>query len=1229
MRSLPLLAQGVDVIRGQVTGPENIPIESADVTATSLSGGVNRTARTDRSGRFTITFPGAEGDYFMTFTSIGYLPRKFEIKRTADQDILVADARLTRAVALLDTVHVTDSNRGRVNRNDKSPDIGGSEQSASSAAVSAAQQGDLNAMAATIPGVTSVTGADGDPAGFSVLGLPSDQNSTTLNGMAFNGANVPRDANVSPSLVTTPYDVSKGGFSGAQFNFSGGRGSNFIRRATSLNFDTPQLQWTDPTARALGQQYSNVSLGGSASGPISFDKLFYNVSYQLGRRTNDLHTLLNTSTIGLQATGLAADSVARLLTLLSQARIPALVDGRIPTSRYGTNGSVFGSIDFSPPGSSTGQTMNLTFNGFANGQNPASSLQAETPAHSGERVFGNASVQGSHTAYVKNTVLSESSIGVNVNRNYGTPFSTLPQGSVLVNSSFPDGTNGVRTIGFGGNPFLGTSNRTVGLSAGNQLSWFSKGNTHRLKFTSELRNERYEQDQTTNLFGSFYYNSLSDLQLNRPAFFSRSLSPRLQSGSQTIAALSLGDSYRRTPNLQLQYGVRVDGNRFADAPAYNPAVESVFQVRNDVIPNHVSVSPRVGISWSYGAAPQVSAFEGAARAPRAVIRGGVGVFQNMPGATLLGGAIDNTGLPSAVQQLTCIGSAAPIPDWSAYGTNPASIPAQCASGSSGSIFASSVPNVTLYSPSFRAQRSVRGNLQWNGPVIGDRFNLTVDGTYGSNLNQPSFVDLNFTPVTRFSLADEGGRPVYVNASSVVPLTGAIASRDARVTQQFARVAEQRSDLRSESRQLRFGLNPLSYSSDFSWVLNYVFQDNREQYRGFSSTAGSPLDVAWGRSGGFESRHQIQYNLNYNFFDAVRVNWFGRFGSGMNFTPGIAGDVNGDGYGNDRAYVFDPSTAADPVLGAAMRKLLTDGSAPARDCLSRQVGTIATRNSCAGPWTSSANVNLSFNPAKVRLPQRATLTFNVSNPLGAADILLHGENKLHGWGQQSFLDNTLLHVRGFDAAANRYRYEVNPRFGSTNPQFSQFRQPVTLTMSLRVDVGPSRERQTLTQALDRGRATSGTKATEGQLKAQYGSGGVLNPMTQLLRQSDTLKLTGPQADSLATMNRAYTVRLDSIWSSVARAFASMPVHYDQGEAYGLYKHARESSVDMLIAFAPRINSLLTAEQKRKLPSLVASHLDERYLAGIRSGTTGNTAGGVFIGGNFIGGGGGGTEIIIRH
>jgi len=38
------------------------------------------------------------------------------------------------------------------------------------------------------------------------------------------------------------------------------------------------------------------------------------------------------------------------------------------------------------------------------------------------------------------------------------------------------------------------------------------------------------------------------------------------------------------------------------------------------------------------------------------------------------------------------------------------------------------------------------------------------------------------------------------------------------------------------------------------------------------------------------------------------------------------------------------------------------------------------------------------PLKVRLPQRATLSLQIANPFGAADLLLHGQNNLRGWGQ---------------------------------------------------------------------------------------------------------------------------------------------------------------------------------------------------------------------------------------
>jgi len=58
----------------------------------------------------------------------------------------------------------------------------------------------------------------------------------------------------------------------------------------------------------------------------------------------------------------------------------------------------------------------------------------------------------------------------------------------------------------------------------------------------------------------------------------------------------------------------------------------------------------------------------------------------------------------------------------------------------------------------------------------------------------------------------------------------------------------------------------------------------------------------------------------------------------------------------------------------------------------------------------------------------------------------------------------------------------------------------------------------------------------------------------------------------------------------------------------------------------IQALLTDEQRRALPTIIASYLDTRYLAGIRSGTAGSTGAGAF-GGGFVGGGGGGPQIFI--
>ena len=1188
----PVSAQS-DVIRGHVLNTEGLPLPNVRITATSIPGGVTRETRTDARGAFQIVFPGGPGDYIMGYALIGYVFRQFEVKRLADEDVLLADTRLS--VIQLDTVRVVDAQQQKVNRNSSTPDVGGTERQIPNGILPPEAQGDIAAMAASLPGVLLVPGLDGAADGFSVLGLGADQNSVTLNGMQLGANGLPRDAAISASLTTSPYDASRGGFSGGNFNIRTASGSNYVGRGMSLLLNTPQLEWTDPAARALGNEYTNVSLGGVASGPFSRDKSFYNISWQLGRQSRDNQTLLGTNELGLATAGISNDSVTRFVGILDTRGVP-LSAGPLRSQRVSDNGTALSSFDWAPPNSTSGQSFNVTVNGNWARQSPVGGGATQLASSGGDRINWGGGIQGKHSGYFGLT-LTETSAGINVTENHGSPYLSLPSGRVRVTSILPDGGSGVQSLVFGGNQGLSSSARSANASVQNTLSWFDDQNKHRIKLTSELQYGANQQNQASNLLGTYYYNSLEDLEAGRPASFTRMLTARRRSTGQLTGSIALGDSYRRTQDLQIQYGVRVDATHFTARPAFNAAVDSIFHLRNDRVPTPLAFSPRIGFSYTLGQSQEVQAFFGEARRPRAVVRGGVGVFTNASSSGLIGAALDNTGLPSGAQQIECVGEAVPSADWNAFATDPSSIPDRCADGTAGgTVFSSASPNVTLFSRHFAPQQSVRSNLAWSGAVLDARFTLDLEGNYSLNLHQQRQFDVNFDPRARFTLDD--GRPVYVEPTSIVPTTGTLASRDARVSQAFARVNEVRSDLQSRTAQLTMRLSPINRSpSSFSWSAAYTYSRIDEQVSGFNNTAGNPALVEWSRSG--QGPHQITYNLRYTFFRSVTVNWNGSFRSGTSFTPMIAGDVNGDGYGNDRAFIPPPSAAGDSALAAGMQQLLGNATGRTRDCLTKQLGRIADRNSCVGPWTSNASVNVTLDRAKFRMPQRAAISFSLSNPLGAADLLVNGSGHLRGWGQSASPDQSLLYVRGFDPSTNRYQYEVNQRFGATRPQFLTLRSPVVLTASIRYDLGPTRERQSLVQMVRAGRSQPGSRAPDVAFRS-FGVNGIPNPMTTILRQQDSLRLTSLQADSIAVMNRRYTYRTDSLWAPVGRSLAALPTTFDEHVAYDRWLAARHAQVDMLMQMAPAIDALLTKEQKRKLPASTLSMLDRRYLASIRDG-----------------------------
>lgn len=1192
---LALVRAQTDVIRGRVTSVDGQALGGVRVSATSIPGNVTRATRTDERGGFQLAFPGGTGDYIMNYSLVGYASRQLQVKRIGDQEVLVADTRLQPMQ--LDTVLAVAPVQQRVQRNARTPDVSGTERAIDASTQAVDVLGNLGALAASLPGVALIPGVEGAPDGFSVLGLGADANALTLNGLDFGANGLPRDANVSASLTTSPFDPSRGGFAGGNLNLRTGSTSNFKTRGLSLVTNAPPLQWTDPAARALGTEFTSVSVGGRASGALVENKAFYNASFQVDRNARPNRTLLSTGPLGLVTAGLAPDSVTRFFEALDARAIPRLVASD-RTSLFNDNLSAFASLDIQPPNAVNGDAYGMTVNLNAGRQRPIGVGATQLAATSGDRINWGGGAQLRHNRYF-GLWLSEASFAVNASRTYGDPYVDLPLGRVRVNSALPDGTTGVQTLAFGGNQSLFNDVRTIGTQLQHTLSWFDEKNAHRLKLTSEVRYSDTRQTLASNLRGTFAFNSLADFEAGRAASFTRQLTALERDLRQLAVAVSLGDTWRRSPDLQLQYGVRVETTRYPTTPTFNAALKGTFDRRNDRLPTPIVVSPRLGFSWTLGTAQEVAAFTGAARVPRAVVRGGIGLFANGGAGGQVGSALDNTGLPSGVQQLVCTGDAVPLPDWSAYERDLGAIPGTCADGLGGSVFANRAPNVVLFARDFQPQQAARANLSWQGPVLDARVSLNVEGTFALNLRLPQPVDLNFRADPQFALAGEGGRPVFVPPSSIDPLTGAIAAADARRADAFNRVTEYRSDLRSTTAQLSLRLSPIPRGFQrFGWSGGYTYTHVRERVAGFQSTAGDPFarEWAWASIG----PHQVSYNLRYNFFDYVTVNWNGQFRSGAAFTPLVANDLNGDGYTNDRAFIHDPTAVDDPALRAELQQLYGSLPRATRRCLERQVGRVADRNSCRAPWASTATLNLTLDRARFRMPQRAAVNLSIDNPLGAADLLFNGADNLRGWGQNPFPDQALLYVRGFDPATRRFRYEVNQRFGQTRPQFLTLRSPVTMTVSVRIDLGPTLESQTLAATLSQGRTRGTIRPPERVLRTMIVQG-INNPMTVILRQQDSLRLDARQADSIAVLNRRYAYRADSIWLPVSRRLSGLPVAFDRDDAYAQFLSARRAQVDLLIRSVAEVTALLTPAQRRKLPPQVNNFLDPRFLRLIRSGT----------------------------
>jgi hypothetical protein len=258
-----------DVLTGRVSGPRG-SLEAATVVLWPSGDSTRRqTARTNADGRWLISVMDGAGDYAVRATSIGMKASNVRALRVTIGAPIIVNFRLDVNAVQLSAVRVVANNKPRAPRDNGQVNAASGDRTPGTqvGSVAGGDLGDLAALAASLPGIVlSDNGGSGAPA-FSVPGLGPSSNNVTINGMLSTGSSIPRDAlGTTVRVATTPWDVSRGGFSGGQVTVTLGSGGNVGSRVLRTTVDAPQLQATDAIGRGLGNSFTNVQVSGAASG---------------------------------------------------------------------------------------------------------------------------------------------------------------------------------------------------------------------------------------------------------------------------------------------------------------------------------------------------------------------------------------------------------------------------------------------------------------------------------------------------------------------------------------------------------------------------------------------------------------------------------------------------------------------------------------------------------------------------------------------------------------------------------------------------------------------------------------------------------------------------------------------------------------------------------------------------------------------------------------------------
>jgi len=902
-------------LSGVVTDRNRAVVGSVQVVVEFLPTGGHYQTETNARGLFSLSGLPVGGPYTLVFESGGYEPQRMEnislgLGETRSLQIVLAAAgeppiRLDKVEVIAARESLGSGPRTILSRDEieSHPSI----------------EGSLNEFAAKDPRVVYV---DPDRGELTAAGQNSRYNSLSVDGVRINdqfgitpngfpsqGNPLSLETVEAVNVEVSPYDVHRGGFTGASINAVTKSGTNHFRGSLYYYYRDQNWRAKNPVTGER-DPFTDETYGVTLGGPLWPDHLFFFSSYEHAQRIEP------------------APSAGFVPAASALARLAGISAG------YGYDPGAL-----TNPGQQNKQDNKylLKFDWRLSSHQRLSLRYSETrgnqPVFSDYSTSGRVSLSGhwydneqnlqawSAQLFSQWTDAFQSEIKI-ASHHYEasrTPRTRFPEVKI---------ENVPSEEGDTGNVYIGGeySSQVNALDVANTQasatgSWLI--GRHRVLLGAEAEISEFDNTFLQNAWGNYTFASLDAYEAGKPSLFTYQYmlpgrSPSVSWGYK-IGSVFLQDNWMINRHLTVAVGVRLDYPEADAKPHRNILVEETFGRRNDrTIDGAYTLGPRGSFMLKLGEKDGTR------------LHGGAGVFQGRAPGVWMSNAYTNDGLSSAVN--TTASGFSPDPD-----NQPKGDPATARE------------RVDLIDDHFHLPTVVRASLGLDQKLPWQGIRLGLDLVQTWTLEGLAYKDINL----RQTGVGPDGRTIYGDRAKnyeLVPNSQYLSSS-------FTDVYLLTNTSKGEATQATISLKrPLR--GHWGASLSYTRSSSEDVSSVSASTAATnyntrlgidPNDDRLGTSN-YEIRDRVQASLTARF-DLVRkfetkvtLLYEGRSGRPYSFVSGT--DVNGDSvdYDNDLFYV--PTGRDDPKVRWAVAKQEDAFFAYLDKCpeLKRYAGRIVPRNS---------------------------------------------------------------------------------------------------------------------------------------------------------------------------------------------------------------------------------------------------------------------------------------------